>query len=175
MSATLSPLTPLTGWSDRLAFDVALTLEGSGEPLPSVMAQHGLKADDIMRFNKDKIFLKRVEAYRDEIREKGLTFKMKARAQAEELLKTSWVLIHDPGVSPAVKADLIKSTVKWGGLEPKNEVNAEVGGGGVSITINLGNSPKDARVIQADDASYDQSAIEGDYAEDSDGDYGAQD
>jgi hypothetical protein len=60
------------------------------------------------------------------------------------------MLIHDPAVSPAVKADLIKSTVKWGGLEPKTEVSNEGGGGGVRITINLGNDPRDARTIEAD-------------------------
>jgi len=96
------------------------------------------------------VFLKKVEHYREEVREKGLTFKLKARAQAEELLTTSWMLIHDPAVSPAVKADLIKSTVKWGGLEPKNEAVVEGGGGGVRITINLGSNPNDARTIEAD-------------------------
>jgi hypothetical protein len=37
-----------------------------------------------------------------------------------------------------VKADLIKSTVKWGGLEPKGDVATD-GSGGIRITINLGN------------------------------------
>jgi len=84
------------------------------------------------------VFLKQVNSYRDDIKEKGMTFKLKARAQAEELLTTSWTLIHSPEVSPAVKADLIKSTVKWGGLEPKNDTAVEGAGGGVKITINLG-------------------------------------
>ncbi len=139
-----------TKWSDRLAFDIALTLEGSGETLQEVMTRHKIAASDIIAFNTDKVFLKKVEHYRGEIQEKGLTFKLKARAQAEELLTTSWMLIHDPAVSPAVKADLIKSTVKWGGLEPKVEVGNESGTGGVRITINLGNSPQDARTIEAD-------------------------
>jgi hypothetical protein len=39
--------------------------------------------------------------------------------------------------------------VKWAGLEPKNDQPIEVGGG-VKITINLGNSPEDARTIEAD-------------------------
>lgn len=138
-----------TKWNDRLAFDVALTLEGSGETLPEIMGRHNISANDILAFNTDPIFLKKVEHYREEVREKGLTFKLKARAQAEELLTTSWLLIHDPGVSPAVKADLIKSTVKWAGLEPKNDVATEGTGGGVRIMINLGNDPKDARVIEA--------------------------
>jgi hypothetical protein len=100
-------------------------------------------------FNSDPVFLKRVESYRDEVREKGLTFRLKARAQAEELLTTSYMLIHDPAVSPAVKADLIKSTVKWAGLEPKNNEDQNASVGGVKIMINLGSNTQDARVIDA--------------------------
>lgn len=138
-----------TKWSDRLAFDVALTLEGSGETLQEVMGRHSIDANDLITFKRDPVFLKKVEAYRDEVREKGMTFRLKARAQAEELLTTSYLLIHDPGVSPSVKADLIKSTVKWAGLEPKNDDNSEGSAGGVRITINLGSSKNDARTIEA--------------------------
>jgi hypothetical protein len=146
-----------TKWSDRLAFDMALMLEGSGETLNEVVARHQITPNQLLAFNSDPVFLKRVESYRGEIRDKGLTFRLKARAQAEELLTTSYLLIHDPSVSPAVKADLIKSTVKWAGLEPKDTTAGE-GGGGVKITINLGNDPKDARTIEVapevmDDAS----------------------
>lgn len=143
------PLHQPTKWNDRLAFDVALTLEGSGESLQEVVTRHAISVNDVLNYNADPVFLKKVEHYRGEIREKGITFKLKARAQAEELLTTSWVLIHDPAVSPAVKADLIKSTVKWAGLEPKNEVTAEGSSGGVKITINLGSAPSDARTIEA--------------------------
>jgi hypothetical protein len=143
------PLHQPTKWNDRLAFDVALTLEGSGETLQEVVARHAITTNDILQFNQDPVFLKKVEHYRIEVREKGVTFKLKARAQAEELLTTSWLLIHDPGVSPTVKADLIKSTVKWAGLEPKNDVVSEGGTGGVKITINLGSGPNDARTIEA--------------------------
>lgn len=136
-----------TKWSDRLAFDIALTLEGSGETIADIAQRHSISGENVLAFSKDPTFLKRVEIYRDEIRENGITFKLKARAQAEELLTTSWHLIHDHGVSPAVKADLIKSTVKWAGLEPKDNPLADAGGGGVRITINLGNKPEDARVI----------------------------
>ena len=138
-----------TKWNDRLAFDVALTLEGSGETLQEVMSRHNISANDILVFNADPVFLKKVEGYRNEVREKGLTFKLKARAQAEELLTTSWLLIHDPAVSPAVKADLIKSTVKWAGLEPKDAGPQDNNSGGVKITINLGSDPRDARTIEA--------------------------
>jgi len=143
----------LTKWSDRLAFDVALMLEGSGESLQEVVARHKIAATDILEFNKDPVFLKKVEHYQTEIKEKGLTFRLKARAQAEELLTTSYMLIHDPGVSPAVKADLIKSTVKWAGLEPKGDVQTDNNAGGVRITINLGGQTHEMQVIEAADTS----------------------
>lgn len=117
--------------------------------MQELMTRHKVDANDLLVFNADPVFLKKVEHYRDEVRDKGLTFKLKARAQAEELLTTSWLLIHDPSTSPAVKADLIKSTVKWAGLEPKGDVAVEGTGGGVRITINLGNNPSDARTIEA--------------------------
>lgn len=138
-----------TKWNDRLAFDVALTLEGSGETMQELMQRHKIDANDVLAFNADPVFLMKVDQYRTEVREKGITFKLKARAQAEELLTTSWLLIHDPSVSAAVKADLIKSTVKWAGLEPKDNTIDAGGTGGVKITINLGNNPEDARTIEA--------------------------
>ena len=127
-----------TKWSDRLAFDIALLLEKSGETLDEVIERHAISPSEMLVFNEDPIFRKKTEDYRNEIREKGVTFRLKARAQAEELLVTSWQLIHSPEVSPAVKADLIKSTVKWGNLEPKKEGTDADASSGFKITINLG-------------------------------------
>jgi hypothetical protein len=137
----------LTQWSDRLAFDTALLLEGSGETMEELLQRHNMPAENLLKFNKDTVFLKKVENYRAEVRDKGLTFKLKARAQAEELLTTSWVLIHDPSTSPAVKADLIKSTVKWAGLEPKGDTNEGAAAGGVRININFGGQSHQINVV----------------------------
>ena len=125
-------------WSDRFAFDVALRLEGSGETINEILDRYGKTTDDLTRISADKLFQKRVREYREDIRLNGTTFKTKARAQAEALLTTSWNLIHAPEVLPSVKADLIKSTVKWAGLEPTKD-DAPMGGvtGGVTININF--------------------------------------
>jgi len=144
-----------TKWSDRLAFDMALLLEGSGETLDELRARHHITVEDLTNFNKDSVYLKKVESYRAEIVEKGMTFKLKARAQAEELLTTSWTMIHSPETSAAVKADLIKSTVKWGGLETSN-TNTEETSGGVKITINLGGQEHPTTVIDTDEYTEDQ-------------------
>lgn len=135
------PVHTQTEWNNRIAFDIALCLEGSGFALDEVLASHKLSQDDLYSFNKDPVFLKAVASYRDEIKEKGLTFRLKARAQAEDLLNTSWNLIHDIDVSPTVKADLIKWTAKMGNLEPKPSEGQVDMSGGVRITINLGNTP----------------------------------
>ena len=69
-----------TKWSNRLAFDIALMLEGSGETLDELKDRHSVSTDDVLVFNKDPVFLKQVNSYRDDIKEKGMTFKLKARA-----------------------------------------------------------------------------------------------
>jgi hypothetical protein len=139
---------PGTKWSDRLAFDVALLLENSGDTLDELLKRHRLTPENLLSYKKDPVFLRQVDQYRDEIQTKGVTFKLKARTQAEELLLTSWDLIHHPEVSAAVKADLIKSTVKWAGLEPKGDFPTENGGGGVRITINLAGQEHTANIIE---------------------------
>jgi hypothetical protein len=118
-------------------------MEGSGEKLDELLDRHEYDASDLLTFKNDANFLKKVEAFREEVRTKGLTFRVKARAQAEELLRTSWILIHDPIVSPAVKADLIKATVRWGGLETPPKEEGGSGAGGVTISINLGGQTLD--------------------------------
>jgi hypothetical protein len=145
-----------TKWSDRLAFDIALLLEKSGETLDEVIERHKITASEMLLFNADPIFRKKVEVYRDEVREKGMTFRLKARAQAEELLITSWSLIHSPEVSPAVKADLIKSTVKWGDLEPRQNAAEVDAGGGVKVIINLGNEQHQMNVIDHEPTDTDE-------------------
>ena len=147
-----------TKWSDRFAFDLALLMEGSGEKLDELLDRHEYDASDLLTFKNDANFLKKVDAYREEVRTKGLTFRVKARAQAEELLRTSWILIHDPIVSPAVQADLIKATVRWGGLETPPKEEGGGGAGGVTITINLGGKQLDVTtkpaLLELDDADY---------------------
>lgn len=141
MSVPALELHQPTGWTDRLAFDIALTMEGSGFDVQEVLTTHDILPEDLAVFSQDPVFARKVEAFRGEIRDKGVTFKLKARAQAEELLATSWAMIHDNTVSSAVRADLLKATIKWAGLEPKGDVPEGPMGEGVKIVINMGVGP----------------------------------
>lgn len=124
-------------------------MEGSGDPVATLLTEYKLTKQDLVDFSADPVFVSKLGDYRKQIKEKGLTFKLKARAQAEELLTTSWLLIHDKDVSAAVKADLIKSTVRWAGLDD-SKAPSENAGGGVSIVINMGNDDPPMKVIEHD-------------------------
>jgi len=125
-------------WTDRFVLDIAMSLEGTGDPAEAVLEAHRYTPDQLIEFSKDPLFAQRVEHFRTQLRENGFTFKLKAKAQAELLLDTSWEVIHTPDVSPAVKADLIKWTAKMAGYEPTKELAADTGG--VRINIVMGDA-----------------------------------
>lgn len=84
-------------------------------------------------------FVGAVAGAMEAIQKEGMSFKMKARLQSEELLKTSWKMIHAPSdeVPPSVKADLLKFTIKAAGLveDPKAQSAPQ---NALQININLG-------------------------------------
>lgn len=145
MADTTQPVS-ITEWTDRLALDVAMVEEGSGDTVEDILFRHNMAPERLDAFKNDLVFQRKVLSYREDLKKNGVTFRLKARAQAEELLFTSWDLIHDLETSPAVKADLIKSTVKWAGLEPKDQPTLGGGDSGVRITINLG--PQEPKTAQ---------------------------
>ena len=95
---------------------------------------------DRLRF--DPVFREDLRRCVEELRKDGMSFKIKARLQASELLKRSWQMIHAPHeiVPPAVAADLIKFTVRAAGLDGSKDqaaANAAVANA-LQININLG-------------------------------------
>lgn len=126
-----------TEWTNKIALDLALVLESGMGTVEDLLTSNRLKKEDLEDFTADKNFLRVVEDYRTDIREKGLGFKLKARAQAEDLLKTSYIMTQDPDVPASVKADIIKSTVKWAGYDTPPPIQGGGPSSGVSITINF--------------------------------------
>lgn len=84
---------------------------------------------------QNPVFQKAYEDAQKQLQIEGMSYRLKARMQAEQLLKTSWALIHSEHTPPAVKADLIKHTAKVAGLEP--QPNTTVGGAIVPLQINI--------------------------------------
>lgn len=111
------------GWPPSLPLDLAL----SQQPVREICAAYGIDKFNYERLRNDPNFRSAVAEAQQTLKEEGASFKLKARAQSEELLKTSWALIHKPldEVSASVKAQLIMFTVRCAGLDASVEQKAK--------------------------------------------------
>lgn len=141
----MNALTPFTaegrdpatiGWPATLPIELALKTAS-----PQVLqAEYGYTNDEWQSLKYDPNFLMDLAAAVELVRKDGMSFKLKAKLQAEELLKTSWRLIHGPAdeIPSSVKADLIKATMRWAGYDekPGGSANATATNA-LQISINL--------------------------------------
>lgn len=118
------------GWPPTLPIEIALKTA----PLQDIREAYGYTPEEWMALKDNPQFLADLTAAISMVKEEGMSFKLKARLQAEELLKTSWRLIHAPQdeVPSSVKADLIKATARWAGYDTKDS-----GGGGSANQLNI--------------------------------------
>ena len=123
----------LLGFPPMLPIELALRTA----PVSTICAAYDIDKDELVRLAQDPVFAKAYNDARSALQKDGMSFRMKARMQAEELLKKSWSMIHNDATPTAVKADLIKSTVRWAGLEPKTDAGGALGSA-FQININLG-------------------------------------
>jgi hypothetical protein len=118
------------GWPPTLPIEVALRTA----PLADIRETYGYSQEEWVALKDNPQFLADLAAAVAMVKEEGVSFKLKARLQAEELLKTSWRLIHAPQdeVPSSVKADLIKATARWAGYDTKDN-----GAGGQANNLNI--------------------------------------
>ncbi len=130
------------GWPPLLPIEIALRVA----PVPDICKAHGIDKATWDKLRVDPAFQQTLLSYVKMIRDEGgASFKLKARIQSEELLKTSWAIIHGVDTPPAVKADLIKHTVRFAGLDASIEQKAAAmggGGGSNNFQINIDLSGK---------------------------------
>jgi hypothetical protein len=124
------------GYPPTLPVEVALRVAS----VKDICASYGLSHQDWLRLTEDPIFRADLAGVVKELKKEGMSFKMKARLQSEELLKTSWKMIHSPTdeVPASVKADLLKFTVRAAGLDgSKDQAANGKQGTPLQIQINL--------------------------------------
>ncbi len=87
----------------------------------------------------DPIFIADLRSAVENLKKDGMSFRTKAKLQSEELLKTSWYLIHSSNeeVPPQVKADLIKFTIRAAGLDGSKDQAAQAAAVSNQLQINL--------------------------------------
>ena len=118
-------------WTPALVFDVALGLETE----ETLFDRHGLTTDAWAHINTHPLFLRQVADQAREMGESGLTFRTKARIQAEMYLEDIDRMVASPNTDQKVKLEAIRSMVKWGNLEPVPSKEDGVGVAQVNVQI----------------------------------------
>ena len=108
-------LAPAEPWPPKLAFDLALGID-----TPELICdQYGLSENEFLAILNNPTFRKELAQHHKDLRENGITFKTKAKLQAEEYLGVLHEIIMSPDTAASVKTGAIKDIVKWAGYEPK--------------------------------------------------------
>ena len=123
------------GWPVMLPFELAMRVAS----IPEICDSYGIGREEWNELRAKPAFQRAVARAAEELqKDDGLSFRIKARLQAEAMLPKVWEMVHASHeiVPPAVKKDLYMFTVKAAGLDASREqgVNAPVG---TALQINL--------------------------------------
>lgn len=148
---------------DSFAFAIARNECGAKDDIATVLKQEGISFDAFAKLANDEVFQRKVQGFVKELTENGTSFQLKARLQAEELLKKQWYIIHDPDTAPAVAVKAIENTVRWAGLEPKVSQNAQAASQGAAfqLVININQPTSAAQASKIIDAEAEAYELEG--------------
>jgi len=122
------------GFPPMLPVELAMHMDTA----PAICEAYGVDRERFLELVDDPLFVAAYQNAVEELRKDGMSFRVKAKLQAEALLAQSWKLIHSNDTPTTVKADLIKATVRWAGYEPKGDAVGAGGGSAFQININLG-------------------------------------
>ena len=123
MTTSLIPMVPeahdpaLLGYPPTLPIEIAMRTA----PIKDICAAYNIDREEWEQLRVHPLFVADVKVAMETLKEEGMSFTVKARLQAEELLKTSWKMIQDSTTPPTVRADLIKFTIRAAGLDKSVE------------------------------------------------------
>lgn len=127
----------------RVAWPATLTIElALKTATPQELKEHYEFSDEeweALRHNQ--LFINELSAMCETIKQEGMSFKHKAKLQAEALLETQWRLIHGPAseVPAAVKQRGIETIFRVAGYDSKDGVPG--GGNNLQIAIQFSGAP----------------------------------
>ena len=120
------------GYPPTFPIEIALQTASTQE----ICEEYGISEAEWDLIRCEELFIADLKRAMDMLKQEGMSFKLKARLQAEALLQTSWRLIHDPEAPANVRAQLIQATARWAGYDSAAAVTGPAGGG-FSIAINF--------------------------------------
>lgn len=129
--------------SEEMVASIALGMEDD----LVIAARHNLSVEQLQDLQKQSWFQAQVAVKRAEFEKTGVTFKAKAAWMASDLLNDVYTQVKSTDASLSQKHDVLKTLMKAGGLEPKDEKKVDTGptfaisidlGGGQSISLTNG-------------------------------------
>jgi hypothetical protein len=131
--------------SDEMVSSIALGMEDE----LVVAARHNMSVEQYQELQKQPWFQVQVATKRADLEKNGVTFRAKAAWMAGDLLDQVYLSASSNDASLAQKHDVLKTLIKAGGLEPKDETKKDTGptfainidlGGGQSISLTSGST-----------------------------------
>ena len=131
--------------SEEMMSSIALGMEDE----LVVASRHGYSVEQYLELQKQPWFQVQVASKRADLEKNGVTFKAKAAWMASDLLDQVYMAAAGMDASLAQKHDVLKTLIKAGGLEPKDEKAKDTGptfainidlGGGQSISLTSGST-----------------------------------
>ena len=119
--------------SDEMVASIALGMEDD----LVVAARHNMSVEQYQQLAGQPWFQAQVAAKRADFEKSGVTFRAKAAWMAGDLLDQVYMQVSSTEASLAQKHDVLKTLIKAGGLEPKDE-KAQAAGPSFQINIDLG-------------------------------------
>lgn len=120
------------GFPSMLPMELALQIDKPSK----ICEAYGISREQFAQIIEHPVFIKQYQEAVEALKVDGMSFKVKAKMLAEDYLTTAFSMVKNPATSDAVRADLIKNTVRWAGYDSK-AVDAG-GGSNFNIQINLG-------------------------------------
>lgn len=121
------------GFPPLLPIEIAMKIDTPA----NVCAAYGLTREDFAKIITHPVFIKAYQEAVEMLKVEGMSFKLKARMQSEAYLATAYAMVQSPQTSDSVRADIIKNTVRWAGLDAK-AVDVGAQANSFNIQINLG-------------------------------------
>lgn len=122
-------------WNPRMVFDVALGIEDA----EIIAARYDLTKEEFNYLIAQPSFRKELAVYVSTFKEHGVSFGVKAKLIAEEMLDDMFKIIRDQHIEARVRADTWWKVVQAAGLASKESEGSGRGGihaGQVNIQIN---------------------------------------
>ena len=129
---------------ERLAVELALNINDAED----IFDQYGYSPDAAAELVENPAFVLLMQQAQRSVVEEGLSFKMKAKLMASELLPYAHDLATDPLISAAVRLQSIQWAAKMAGFEPKEAKDEGKGGTGLVLSITFaGQAPQQVVAI----------------------------